>query len=217
MRQRGIQRPSFTSSELVDLIAFLESESERTPQGPLYVLPGRASSGEVTFLEKGCIGCHSVKGVGGNVGPDLARGGTQRSETEFAAAMWNKAPAMRAAMVTQGIQFPNLSPEEMSDIIAYLYSVQYFTEAGNPDRGRQRVRSSGCLECHSLNGRGGNSAGDLANVLGLDSRSAVASALWNHLLVDGAGEGEQTSWPELSAGQVADLAAFLQSQSRTAR
>lgn len=217
MRKRGIQRPTFTSSELVDLIAFLEAESETAPRGPLYVLPGRAGPGEEAFREKGCVGCHSVRGEGGNVGPDLAGSGRIRSEMQFAAAMWNKEPAMRAAMAVRGIDFPRLSPEDMSDIIAYLYSVQYFAEAGSRAQGRQHIRAAGCLACHSLNGRGGDSAGDLAQVRGLGSRSAVASALWNHLLVDGTGDAQGVPWPELGAGQIADITAFLQGQSRAAR
>ena len=83
------------------------------------------------------------------MGPDLAERGLHKSLTEFAAAMWNKIPAMIAAMKAKGIAAPQLQPQEMADIVAYLYSVRYFADPGDPRRGEQLVTAKGCLKATS--------------------------------------------------------------------
>ncbi len=210
MQAKGVKRPTFTGSELTDLISYLESISPPPLGGPLYVLPGGAEEGRVIFTEKGCVECHSVQGVGGRVGPDLARRGLHWGLTEFAAAMWNKAPAMTAAMGARGIDVPHLGAGEMADLVAYLYSVQYFAESGNPEAGRQLLRAKGCLACHSIDGRDGKTATDLSRSTGVSSPAAVIAEMWSHsALMEAAGITEE-SWPRLSAEELADITAFLQ-------
>ncbi len=180
MEAKGIKRPTFSGSELTDLIAYLESISPPSLAGPLYVLPGDANEGRVTFTEKGCAECHSVQGVGGREAPDLARRGVRWNLTQFAAAMWNKAPGMTAHMGTRGIHVPQLGAGEMADLVAYLYSVRYFAESGDVQAGRRLLRSKRCLTCHSLNGQGSSAAGNLAENANMVSPAEVMSALWNH-------------------------------------
>ncbi len=177
-------------------------------EGPLYVLPGDAEEGRVVFVEKSCIECHSVQGVGGRVGPDLAQRGYQWGLTEFAAAMWNKAPDMMQAMRERDIDVPQLGAGEMADLVAYLYSVQYFAESGDPDEGRKVLRTRGCLACHSLAGQGGDTASDLRGNLQMESPAEVIATLWNHsTLMEGEGD---RPWPTLTAEDIADIAAFMQ-------
>ncbi len=215
MQARGVDRPSFTSSELVDLITYLESGSLEMPTASQYVLPGRPDVGRQRFADRGCSQCHGVQGEAGMVGPDLGRMGRHESLIDFAAAMWNKAPTMLAAIQRSGISVPRLSAGDMADLVAYLSSVRYFGEAGNPTRGARRVREKGCLECHSVRGRGGRTAGDLAQTQGLDSPAAVIAALWNHaLLTEGEAGQLGVSWPTFSTVEMADLSAFLQTLGR---
>ena len=213
MKARGIDRPTFTGSELTDLISYLESVGPEPLQGPLYVLPGRAGEGRIVFFEKRCIECHSVGGLGGRVGPDLAQRGVQMSLSQFAAGMWNKEPAMTAAMKRQGISVPQLGAGEMADLVAYLYSVRYFAESGDPDAGRGHLSRKGCLRCHSLTTARGSSAGNLSEVRDMGSPAAVFAALWNHsILMESAQKAEGFSWPNLTPEEMADVAAFLQSR-----
>lgn len=131
---------------------------------------------------------------------------------EFAAAMWNKAPSMTRAMRQLGISVPQLGAVEMADVVAYLYSVQYFAEAGEAASGQRRLQEKGCTRCHSLNGRGGKSASDLRLVKGMDSAAAVISSLWNHALVmQAAMESQGLSWPTFRPQDMADIAAFFES------
>jgi cytochrome c2 len=211
MRAKGIARPTFRDVELRDLIAYLKAASPAHAEEPLYVLPGRADEGHRLFRDKGCILCHSVQGEGGRVGPDLAKRGLHQSLTQFAATMWNKAPAMMKAMQARGVSVPRLQAGEMADLVAYLYAVRYLAEPGDPRKGRELVTAKGCLGCHSLRGTGGKVGPDLAKVKGLDSAAAVIAALWNHgFTMAERAERRQVAWPRFRPEEMAHLVAFLQ-------
>lgn len=212
MKARGIKRLQFQAGELVDLIAYLQSVAPQPLEGPVYVLPGRAEGGRVIFLEKRCNECHSVQGVGGHLAPDLAEWGRQWGLTEFAAAMWNKEPAMSALLAEREMSMPQIGGVEMADLVAYLYSIEYFAEPGDAELGEQRVAEKDCLSCHALRGEGGSTASDLSLLRGLDSPAAVIASMWNHsLLMEGS---EAVAWPELTPEEMADIIAFLQAAAR---
>jgi cytochrome c2 len=216
MRAKGIARPTFRDAELRDLIAYLKAASQSLAEGPLYVLPGRADEGHRLFRDKGCILCHSVRGEGGRVGPDLAERGLQWSLTQFAAAMWNKAPAMMKEMTARAISVPRLQAREMADLVAYLYAVRYFAEPGDPRKGRELLTAKGCLGCHSLEATGGKVGPDLARVKGLDSAVDVITALWNHgFIMAERAERRQVAWPRFRPEEMAHLVAFLQTLGRS--
>lgn len=211
MRARGIKRPTFKGSELNDLIAYLKSASPESAEEPMHVLPGRAEEGRRLFLERDCRVCHSAGKKGGRVGPDLAERSLPRSLTEFAAAMWNKTPAMIKAMKARGLSVPQLQAEEMADLVAYLYSVRYFAEPGEPRNGPKLLTAKGCLSCHSIRGEGAKVAVDFAKAKSLVSPSAVISALWNHALVmERLTEVKGITWPQFHPQEMADLVAYLQ-------
>jgi len=211
MKAGGIERPAFIGPELQDLIAYLAPASVGR-EGPVYVLPGRADTGRKLFAEKRCSSCHSVGGGGAGVGPDLVGRGVRRSLVEFAAAMWNKAPTMVAAMKAQGISLPQLRPEEMADIVAYLYSVRYFADPGNSRTGLALATEKGCLRCHSVSGERAKVALAPGGAKGLESPAAVIAALWNPPVVKPVGAaGQKGAWPEFRPEEMADLVALLQS------
>lgn len=217
MKAKGVERPTFTAQELRDLIAFLAPATGGAPEGPLYVLPGRPQLGRELFVEKKCVRCHSVSGVGGTLGPDLVALAVRRSPVEFAATIWNKAPAMMAAMETRGITVPQLRPEEMADLVAYLFSVRYFASGGSVPKGWLVASNKGCLQCHGVSGERGKPASDLTRAKGLDSSAAVLAALWNHTVVTPRVAGQKLEWPMLKAGEMADLMTLLESISQPQR
>ena len=77
--------------------------------------------------------CHPVTGDG--AGPSLVGRGVRRSPLELAAALWDKAPAMQAARKPEMGPTPQLSAEEMADLVAYLDATGYFAGAGSLNRG----------------------------------------------------------------------------------
>jgi mono/diheme cytochrome c family protein len=210
MQAKKIERPTFKDTELVDLIAYIRSASPLPVAGPLYVLPGRAEQGHRLFVEKRCSDCHGVAGRGATAGPDLAERGVHQSLTQFAAAMWNKAPTMLAAMRARGIAIPRLGPEEMADIVAYLYAVQYFAQPRDTQRGARLVKDKGCLSCHTAGARDGKAPTDLARSAAADSPAGVVGALWNHSFVQESAAGRPAAgWTTLRGDELADLVAFL--------
>src|SRR5437868_5941647 len=85
--------------------------------GAADIVPGDARRGEQLFQSEQCVQCHSFKGRGGSLAPDLSRRiDRDYSPSTMASLMWNHAPQMWAAMKKQGIERPQLSPEKSADL-----------------------------------------------------------------------------------------------------
>jgi mono/diheme cytochrome c family protein len=213
MRVRGIRRPDFSGAELRDLIAYLRSANAGRGTEPIFLLPGRPDQGQEVFIRRRCAECHSIKGRGGRVGGELAERRVQLGLVQFAAAMWNKAPSMTNEMKERNISVPQLRAEEMADIVAYLYSVQYFARRGDPGRGEGLARAKGCLTCHSTGGTGGAVAPDFKKIVGLDQPAIVVSAMWNHASAMEKKMAQMSlKWPVLKGDEMADIVTFIQRQ-----
>ena len=82
---------------------------------------GDAGEGRRLFVEKGCVICHSVNGVGGKAAPPLDAQ-TQLDVADpvgFASRMWRGAPAM---IELQGLELGYsiwLEPQEMVDLATF--------------------------------------------------------------------------------------------------
>jgi hypothetical protein len=127
--------------------------------------------------------------------------------------MWNKAPSMMAAMQTAGIPSPPLRPDEMADILGYLYSVRYMGPAGDPRKGLSLATAKGCLGCHGL-GRPGKTAGDLTAARGVDTPGGALSALWNHSFIGEPGARARGAFVEMTGDEMTDLMAYLYASRR---
>jgi cytochrome c2 len=210
MQQRGVQWPQFSGREMGDLIAYLQAGNAGRGADPIYFEPGSPRRGRALFRSKGCLTCHAVAGVGGRGGPDLGTGRRElvRSVPEIAGLMWNHSLGMMAEFRRRGIPPVKFSGQEMADIIAYLYFVNYATVRGVPDRGG-RVFVDKCSTCHTV--QGGTRVGpDLATVPGLDDPFAVIAAMWNHApRMEEELRKRGLPWPRFEPGDAADLAAFL--------
>jgi mono/diheme cytochrome c family protein len=216
MKARGIPRPSFAPGELRDLIAYLHASSPRPTLGQFYVLPGRALDGRRVFVERRCVECHALVTTAGDERPNLVERVGARSLVDFAAAMWNKAPAMQAALAARNLPVPQLRPDEMADLVSYLYSIRYFRASGDPRRGVILAVNKGCLDCHALYGERGKPASDLTTAKDIDAPAGVLAALWNHSLIDDPRPTrDRRPWPTFRGEEMADLMAYLRSLKRT--
>src|ERR1051326_3160318 len=215
MEQKGVARPTFKDTEILALIAYINRESPSSATGAIYVLPGRPDAVMRVLIDRQCLDCHSVSGKGGGA-MNLADREAQRSVTEFAAAMWNKMPLMTREMARRSIAFRPLKPEDMADVVALLYSVRYFAEAGDPRNGVILATYKGCLGCHGLYGERDKPASDLTRSEAIATAPGALSALWNHsFIADPRPPDKQAPWPTFTGREMADLMAYLGSLRRT--
>lgn len=71
---------SFTDEEAADLTMYMLSLTDEKIAGYFSsktMIPD-VETGKTLFFERGCIGCHSIGGQGGKIGPDLANVGARR-------------------------------------------------------------------------------------------------------------------------------------------
>lgn len=89
----------------------------------LAVPPMDAAHGKDLFVNKGCIVCHQVNGVGGEMGPSL--NASQMPSTmnafEFAARMWRGAGAMIALQEDLFGEQIDLDGQDLADLVAFVH------------------------------------------------------------------------------------------------
>jgi len=83
--------------------------------------------------------------------------------------------------------------------------------AGDARRGEQIFTTERCVQCHSINGRGGSLAPDLGTHIGRDFTPAImATLMWNHAPeMWEAMKGQGVAPPALSTEAAADLFAYF--------
>ena len=95
--------------------------------------------GRQVFVEKGCVACHSVNGVGGDLGPSLdAKDMPQPMNAfEFTARMWRGALAMTALQEDMLGEVISLDGQELADLVAFAHDAEEqakLTEDQIPER-----------------------------------------------------------------------------------
>jgi mono/diheme cytochrome c family protein len=200
--ERGLHQAQFTGAELRDLVAFVADDRSSLLRAPLVVMPGESEHGHAVFVDKGCIACHSIRGAGGSVGPDLGRDVRYDNVLDLAAALWNKGPRMVLLMRQRGIDPPDVAPQEMADLVAFFYAGRYFGDAGSAERGRALFGSARCAGCHGQRD-------EVSRGAQLGSPAGVVAAVWNHVLADRALDERADAWPQVTAEDMADLSAYL--------
>ena len=204
-----VKWPVFEVQEMVDLIEFIET---RPPHAGLlpYLRMGDWFVGRQDFADLGCASCHTIGApVEGKVDLlDLAR--RQPLLSGLAVEMWNHRQAMAELAKTKGMDLPVFGPDQLANVLAYLFREGYFQARGDATRGQAAYNSLGCAECHD----GDDSAiPRLNNEPTPFSAVRLASAVWTH----GPGMKAQMDymdkkWPELSEQQVADLIEFIRNR-----
>lgn len=174
-------------------------------------IPSDPLAGRIIFSEKGCIKCHSVWSQGGTLGPDLARSKTGLSVLQLAGVLWNHSPAMIEKMRERRIVRPTLNTQEMSNLAAFLYFLDYFDVPGNADRGQALFAEKGCVKCHAVGGVGGHVGPALDKYKKYASPLFLTRAMWRH----GAAMSEKmaaqnVTRPRFEGHDLADIFAFIQ-------
>jgi cytochrome c2 len=107
------------------------------------------------YVKKGCAQCHGIRSSKGRVAPDLARIQSGPGFYELGAAMWDHLPLMGAKMRKTKIERPTLTPLELVNVLAFIFTAQYNDEPGNAKAGERLFTAKACVQCHAVGGKGG--------------------------------------------------------------
>jgi len=181
--------PVLTAQDLSDILVYLRNLPLPPSKPPVFQISD--ADGEAVFRARGCQGCH-------HSASELSASTRGRTLTEIAAAMWNHAPIMSKAGATP----TKFAPDEMKDLLGYLWAQQFFQDSGSVSAGKRVYVSKRCASCHDAKApkfTGG----------GFDGASMV-SALWRHgpSMLDQM-EEDGIRWPRFEGSQMADLIAYL--------
>jgi mono/diheme cytochrome c family protein len=179
-----------TAQELTDMLVYLQNLPETRHLATNVAFPP-ADAGEKLFESKGCADCHK-----GSLA--LENRLHNQTLTEIAVDMWNHQPKMKNPP-------PTLSPEEMRQILSYVWARQYFTSTGNASAGKKVFADKNCARCHES-----GSAPKLAKGKDAQSPITMVAALWGHgpRMLD-LMTSQKLAWPQFTGTQMSDLIAYL--------
>jgi cytochrome c2 len=176
---------------------------------------GDATRGGALFAAKECARCHRPRGETGP-GPPLEDVRRSQGAFELAGRLWNHAPAMFTTFGREGLQWPQISPAEMADLMAYLQADPARDPEADLAKGETLLVRKGCLKCHNLRGEGGRIGPDLGQRRALyESAVPWAAAMWGHtprMAVKALDLG--VLYPRFVEHELADLVGYLKSVAR---
>lgn len=128
---------NMSPAELSRLVALMQDVGLVVPEMD-------AARGRELFVETGCVVCHSVNGVGGDIGPSLNADDmpSPMNAFEFAARMWRGAEAMTIMQQDMLGGVIALSGQDLADLVAFAHDrqeQQKLTENQLPERFRNML------------------------------------------------------------------------------
>ena len=181
------------------------------------IIPGDARRGEQLFQSEQCIQCHSLKGKGGTLAPDLSRR-VDRDYTPsvMASLMWNHAPDMWAAMQRQGVKKGDMTPEKAADLFAYFVSARYFEKPGDAARGKQAFSDRHCADCHGITSSKEPAAPPVVKWESLADPVILAQQMWNHgPKMRAEFSKRKLAWGKITGQDLTDMLVYLQNLPET--
>lgn len=176
---------------------------------------GDPTRGQRLFVDKGCVQCHAVRGAGGGIGPDLGRSSVKNSFYEIFSSMWNHSAAMHEKMKESRLMRPAFVEDELSDLLAFLYFLNYFDEPGDPKNGKALFAEKHCIQCHAIGRAGGITAPRLDKLERGTPPLQIAQDLWNHgPVMIAAMRARDLQPPTFREKEIIDLFAYLRAQGK---
>jgi cytochrome c2 len=147
MEKEGIPKPRLTEGQAADLFAYFQSVR-------FFERPGDAARGKQIFTSKHCASCHGISTQVPGGGPPVSSWQSLAAPIMLAQEMWNHASQMRAAMSARRIRWPELTGQELTDLLVYVQNlpqtrgrVQEFA-LGPAGHGESLFKEKGCGTCH---------------------------------------------------------------------
>jgi mono/diheme cytochrome c family protein len=169
MEKSGVKPPAVAEQQAADLFAFFYAAR-------YFERPGDAARGKRAFSAKRCAECHAVSGGSAPGGPSAETWGSLADPIALAGKMWNHAPQMKAEFAKRKIAWPELTSQDLTDMLVYLRNLPgaraakaefALAPAGSP----QLLKEKGCADCHK---------DGLQNRLKDKTLTDIAAAMWNH-------------------------------------
>lgn len=191
------------------------------PAGWLLFAQDRAASlntanplnGMQAISSKGCTTCHSIWGVGGKLGPDLAAAGADQSFQQLASMFWNHTPRMVQLLKQKGREWPTLSEKEMGNIISFIYYLKLLDRPGSAEAGKETFKTKHCDSCHSLR----DGPLPLARFRVYVAPVNLAQAMWNSgRVMRETQQAHGIAMPLFQGREMADLQAYIRSEGPSA-
>jgi cytochrome c2 len=163
MRDRQITADELDQQGAQDLMAFFYAAR-------FFERPGDAGRGKRVFERDGCAGCHNLS---------VSQWQGLNDPIALLEAMWNHRAQMQAATAAKGAALPQLSAQDLTDILVYLRNLPgtrgqagvFRIEAAGA--GATIFQSAGCAKCHQT-----------VEALAADTQgktlTEIAAEMWNH-------------------------------------
>ncbi len=146
--------------DLEAIVLFMLSQTgESTPgyYASMKILPG-PDRGQRLFQQKGCIGCHTVNGQGGKVGPVLDDVGLRRTP-EWMIQHFRDPQSVTPGSVMPKFGFTENEARALTEFLLHLRErnvASTLPSLMNPvERGHEVFRKYGCAGCHGVDAKGG--------------------------------------------------------------
>jgi mono/diheme cytochrome c family protein len=196
----GTRVPKLTSPEAADLMAYFYSLL-------LYPREGSEARGRIVYQEKNCASCHNDEP---GIGPALSDWSRAEHPLVWPERMWNHATAMNEEVTRSRLQWPRMTAQEVTDLIAFFQSQrgdsagQRKPLASDPERG-QIAFDRNCRSCHGL-GPDGDKI-DLLAQPAPETYIGYVARMWNHVPAMAGRAGGKL--PQLERGEMIDIGAYL--------
>jgi mono/diheme cytochrome c family protein len=173
MRQRQTPTPTLTEQDAADLFAYFYSVQ-------FFARPGDAARGKRVFTARHCAECHGITESKAADARPVQEWQALGNPILLASQMWNHSGRMKEAFSREGIRWPLLTAQELTDVLVYLRNIREvrtqtprFEIGSGGEDGRALFESKGCAGCHT---------GRLALPPRLKGRNLteIAVAMWNH-------------------------------------
>ncbi len=117
----AVEYPTFEDDEFANIVAYINSFTDEPGR---YKCKPDENKGKFLFQYLGCAECHSIRGKGGSVGPDLAYvTETINNDYVFVGMLLSHAVVMSKTANTRKVPWPRMQGDEVAHIFAYFKSV----------------------------------------------------------------------------------------------
>jgi cbb3-type cytochrome oxidase cytochrome c subunit len=156
----GMPPQKFADTDIDAIVLFMLSQTGAVLPGfyaSMKVIPS-AGQGRRLFQQKGCLGCHSIGGLGGKVGPALDDVGLRRTP-EWMMQHFRDPQTVSPGSVMPRFGFTEAEARALTDFLVHLRDQKVALSIpglmGPVDRGRGVFGKYGCAGCHGPEGKGG--------------------------------------------------------------